>query len=553
MKLIDCYHQLAIDKTRDRLAIGAGLIGFVLFLISILSVRKLVIGPLGLVHSLPLTYYFSICCILCSGFLTIGLRAEKGLRQFVNYLLLLSALWLVPMLLEGTPRFASTYKTIGFIEYIYREGTLNPTNWELFYHNWPGLPVWAAVFWLVTGINTLYPVAQYYPFFLHLGMAGVFFWLFRKAAPRGSINSWYLGGVVYLLANFINQDYLSPQSFAYFLLMIFFTLIIDRQRWLANPDYCTGYKLILLILTSAIVISHFLSSLVAVTTLFIFSYSEKRVFLKLAILSLIILAAWLVFGANTYMEAHFTTHLRTALDPFKSWHANIDNRVQGSPEHILVNKVRILYTAAFAITGLLGWLYGRSCGNQAERRDYTQIAIACIVGAGTFNYGGESFIRVYLFLLLPIAYCFLGFLHKTKLTPVLFIFFMLASPLNLIAHYGSEQVDYVSPGIIQGSDFLARNSPGGYVVGFHQILGNTSHTEAFVPLRGQPFVNTAALRSIPDQSYYLGLGPWETNYRKLFFKDATFVGDVSNWLRADGNSTLFYSNGDISLYYVKTQ
>ena len=76
------------------------------------------LGPLGLIHSLSPPYFVAIVIGTISGFLTVRVKQEQPVLQFLNYGFLLVALWLVPILLEGTPRFASTYKTMGFVEYL---------------------------------------------------------------------------------------------------------------------------------------------------------------------------------------------------------------------------------------------------------------------------------------------------------------------------------------------------------------------------------------------------------------------------------------------------
>lgn len=65
-----------------------------------------------------MAYFAAIFLSLLSGFITIGVKEEKDFLQIFNCIFLLAVLWLIPILLEGTPRFASAYKTIGFVEYI---------------------------------------------------------------------------------------------------------------------------------------------------------------------------------------------------------------------------------------------------------------------------------------------------------------------------------------------------------------------------------------------------------------------------------------------------
>jgi len=542
------------EKIRAAIAVYSSLTALVLLSVGLWQFKGLGLGPFGIIHDFPPVYFLSIFFSLLSGFIAIGVKEEKNFLQIFNYIFLLAALWLIPILWEGTPRFASAYKTIGFVEYIYREGRLEPANWEVFYHNWPGFSIWAAVIWLVTGIEEIYPLVLIYPVFLHLLMLTVLFWLLRQPALKISTpNGWYLGGAIYLLANFINQDYFSPQSMSYYLLGIIITLLINRAQWLINPNRALGYKLIIILLFLTLVISHILSSLVALSLLGVFFFFERKTFYNLVILSLVVLGAWTVYGASVYFNAHITNISKDMFKVEKAWNSNIDNRVKGNPEHILVNKIRIFYAAIFGLCGFIGFLFLIRKKDKKILTDLIKVSSVSVCVAGTFVYGGESFMRAYLLMLLPLALATLGYLEQKKLLAPLCMFCTLAVPFHIIAHYGNEQVDYVSTGIIRGSDFLSRHSTGGYVIGYHQILGNTKYTENFISLTWEQYFEKYLPYRTKEQSYYLGVGPWEKNFWHIFHNDADYIIAIESELRRDKRFVLFYSNGAINLYYVNNK
>lgn len=213
-----------------------------------------------------------------------------------------------------------------------------------------------------------------------------------------------------------------------------------------------------------LVISHILSSLVALCLLVVFFLFQRRIFFNQVLLGLVILGAWTVYGANVYFDAHFINILDDIFRLGKSWESNINNRVAGNPEHILVNKIRFLYAASFALCGLIGLFLTIKKRDKKILNDLLKVSSVSICVAGAFVYGGESFVRAYLLMLLPLTFFCLSYLEQKKLLSTLCIFCILAVPFHIIVHYENEQVDYVSPGIIRGTDFLSSNSAGGYVI-----------------------------------------------------------------------------------------
>ncbi|MGI6129521.1 MAG: hypothetical protein ACOYEO_05450 [bacterium] len=512
---------------------------------------------------------------LVSGFLTTRIKQEKLVLQILNYSFLLVALWLIPIVLQGTPRFASTYKTMGFVEYIYRTGRLNPADWELFYHNWPGFSLLAAAFWITTGIESIYPVALLYPVFMHSLMALVLYWLLREPTQDiGFPNAWYLAGAFYLIANFVNQDYFSPQSVGYFLLSIITVLLVHRKDWLYAQEKMIGYKIALFLLFAALTMTHILSSLVALALFIVFYRFEKETYVNIVLFSIVVLVSWTIYGAVTYFDAHVANIVQDICRLDRVWSANISHRIAGSPEHVLIGQIRIVYAACLGLSGVVGWLFYTNTkikqfaaisirkifrreqvslksvdkNRQQLFLDFLKVSIASLGVSGVLVYGGESFMRAYLLMLIPLAFACISFADPKKRLIWLLLFYILALPFHFIAHYGNELVDYVNPGIIQGSDFLAQHSGGGYVIGHDQILGNPVHTEKFISLAWDQYLDNQTAWFNKGYHIYLSLGPWERNNWWLFQNNPDFVTTMAVKLKKERNSALFYSNGEIDLY-----
>ena len=545
--------KISDEKIMYEIARFCSLAAWILLSISVLLFKDIRFGRFGLIHDLPLLYFVSLFFSLSSGFITMGIKHEKRILQFLNLIFLLTALWLVPTLFEGTPRFASAYKAIGFVEYIYREGKLNSSNWELFYHNWPGFSIFASVLWMFTGPDVIYPIVLYYPFVLHLIMLPVLYLIF-KHTPIGcnAPNGWYLAGVVYFIANFVNQDYFSPQSFAYYLLSIIILLLLERKKWLKNCNRAVGYKIILMLLFVTIVISHILSSLVVLTMFGVFCAFEKTTFKTMLLFSIIVMLAWTIYGAGVYFDTHTSMIIKDIFMLEKAWNANIGNRIKGSPEHIVVNKIRFFYASSFAFIGFIGVISSVKKLEKETLLDLVKVSVVSICVTGAFVYGGESFMRTYLLMLIPMSIFWMGYLCEKKLLPLLLSLCIMALPFHLIAHYGNEEVDYVDIGIIQASDFLAKYCPNGYAVGYEGILGNTKHTDRFITLTWEQCFQEY-LKNKHNENFYFGVGQWERNFHNLFYNDLAFVDIVDIKMKYDKNYTLFYDNGEIKLYHTNTK
>lgn len=544
-------------KGRTIAAYLCSALSYLLLAVFISGESSLRIDSFGLIHSMSLLYYLAMGFSLTSGFIVMSIRQRKTLLQFANILLVLTALWLVPIVLEGTPRFASTYKSIGFVEYIVREGKLNPQNWELFYHNWPGFSLFAAGLWMAADFTEIDGLALVYPFCLQLLVIIALYWLLRQPARQTGVkNGWYLGGLVYLLANFINQDYFSPQSYSYFILIVFIILLVNQEEWFKDRSSAVACKFVLILLFSAVTISHFLSTLVGFGVLLVFLLREHRRYCLFTLLALMIFAAWTVYGGSEYFEAHFASIAESLFKVQNIWDANVENRVQGNDAHILINRVRIFYTASICLFSLLGLVLSlrkKDCAYKNELVLFLKISVVSGGAAGAFIYGGESFMRAFLLLLMPAAFFSLGYLHLRRFWPLVLLFLFLAVPCHLLAHYGNEEIDYISPGVIRGTRFLACHARGGYVTGFDQILGNYIYTERFVSLPWERFEKHHLTREDSDKYFYAGVGPWEDAYWSLLYNQPDHTLAVTGALKYDRQAQRFYDNGDIRLYYLKSQ
>ena len=114
----------------------------------------------GLVSSLPPAYYLGLICLpLASGVEWLRGRRASTKSIVLHVVLFALIVWLTPLVLEGTPRFRTSYVNFGYVDPVLRGVGLLPGRF--IYHNWPLFPVAMAALVQVTGISPLLLMAVF--------------------------------------------------------------------------------------------------------------------------------------------------------------------------------------------------------------------------------------------------------------------------------------------------------------------------------------------------------------------------------------------------------
>ena len=123
------------------------------------------------------------------------------------------------------PSYSWTYKHFGVVDYIQRFGAVDQSI--DIYHNWPG--AFALVAWLndVTGTDTT-SVALWFPVLVQLAIAYAVYHLCRSR----DMPVWTSLVAAYLAhaANWVAQDYMSPQAIAFTLGIVVLALLLSSTR-----------------------------------------------------------------------------------------------------------------------------------------------------------------------------------------------------------------------------------------------------------------------------------------------------------------------------------
>jgi hypothetical protein len=384
------------------------------------------------------------------------------------------------------PVFSVAWRHAGITDYIIRHRSVDP-NLDA-YFSWPGFFGLSA---LVTKVAALpSPVALIRwapPFFnlLYLAPLAVIF----KSATSDKRTLW-LGLWFFYTTNWISQDYFSPQAFAYFAYLVVLGILLKWFRTkkaesspapvelghpedpeVRAPEASTGYErvlaaTVLILAFAAIVPSHQLTPfalLLGVALLVLFRQVTLR---GLPTLMAVLIGTWISYMTVTFLAGH----LGLVFDPLglrESAAVNVERRLQGSPEHLVVVYARVAMTAVVWSLAALGAM-------RVRRRFKSYFAYLILVAAPfplllLQPYGGEMLLRLYL-LVLPFCSLFVAglFASRSSNSPpsaakaclaALLSFFLLAG--FLLARYGNETIDRLTSEEIEAVSELYEVAPTG--------------------------------------------------------------------------------------------
>jgi len=428
-------------------------------------------GDLGLITIMPITHLVAIAILTISFIITImaDKKSEKLLfiHIFILILYLFASATIIDSIIAGPgSRMRWAYMNYGFADYVIRNDILNPRL--IWYHNWPVFIIYIALLNIVSSLSTA-TIINSFPLFPNLLFLIPLYAIMKNLA--NSINQTWLSIWIFYIANWIGQDYLSPQCFAFFIylvlsLILFKFFLVYENQGLAFSRL-SEISAVIIILFASLAFGHMLTSIIFIdifVTMYILKMHNRS---PLLLLLSIILVSWISYGAILYFEKFFAYFISESLNFDLIFARNIGSRTHGSPGHILVTMIMLSYSALIFLMALIGYYISRIQNININKNNAIAIILISIsFVAGLVSYGGEVVMRVYFFSLILLAY--LGsYLILSKRTFIIFMIFLIAiaPTLNIISTYGNEKMQYISPGEIMGADFLYENADKGYIVG----------------------------------------------------------------------------------------
>jgi hypothetical protein len=440
------------------------------------------IGDYGLLDRFPIAFYAALL-VLLAGFLVTLRRAGTAPWWPLTYCVaMLLALKAPPGVLYDSVRYAWASKHDDVIARLLSEGTVHPhltlSGGMSAYDQWPGFFSLNAALIRAFGIEGAFVYTNWAPVAFGLLMLPVLVLIYRTFT-----DDWRLVWTavwIFQLANWVGQDYLAPQAFAYLVFLSVFAVVVRhfvrpgsagrlRERSLLDPAAAsvppsTGRwqravgVAVLAPLIAAVNASHQLTPVMLCMTLMALCLTRRYRNIGLLVVTGIIMIIWdLTMGRVLFLDTLGT--LRNSLGDLlqNSRPGFAGNPTGPGPE--LVGHANILMVL------VLGTLAGAAV---LLRRRLTHSALPLLLAAvapvplfAVNDYGGEMLFRVYLFGLPGTAFFAAAALVPARARAgrarrAARLAAPVALPVSLLAllagflpsYYGKEGMQYAPPGEI---------------------------------------------------------------------------------------------------------
>lgn len=479
------------------------------------SMRRLIGGQLALVAALavgfairaasqvsvPVESDWGLAAVLPFGFwlglitlnllMVITISASRPQRTLLSLLLgsLVVTLYGAPMFASGTPRGEVAWRHLGIVGELTGSGGIDPTIDA--YFNWPGFFAGLAGVIESTGINaqTIALVAPIVNVLMWLGVVAVIVRSFTSDTRHLWLSLW-----LFALGNWIDQDYLSPQAFAFFLYLALLGVVLTTlsarptvplraatsfggflggiRIWWAHrepvePDAnrrVAGLALAVL-LGVTIVISHQLTPFALMASLVMLTVTGRMWSPGLVVIIGLVLVMWLDTGASTYLSGHPVLMVDGSPNAVA---AGLKERLNGSQGHVMVGAIRTALMVSMWGLALLGFVKLWRRGRRDIRPFVLLVALFFMIPAQ--SYGGEMVLRVGLFSLPFTAYLMAALLlprsgrFSLSIKALILTLCLVVSLSTVIARYGNVRFDMFTRGEIDGAQELYRLAPANAVL-----------------------------------------------------------------------------------------
>jgi len=589
----------------DRTLIGHAVIigdAAALWAASLAHTRVGLVSGIGLVAGLPSSYYLTLALLVAGFAWAVADRRSRPALLALYTIALIAVLHGTTAVLYPEPRYAWVYKHLGVISYLTAHGAANR---EIdIYNNWPGFFALNAWFSRVTGWGPMGYTAWAQVGFELLNVTAIVFCL--RGLTRDARLIW-VACWIFICANWLGQDYLSPQAFGFFEAMIVIGLVIRcaprhwppttrlgrwwtrlLERWSARlhvavPDTARSVApvrapaalLLGAVSFGAVVVSHQLTPFVVITLVaaLVVIRRARPVWLPLAMAALT--TGWLWF-AWPFVSRHFSLFSigrETNAHPqgFQTYAA-----LPGVRAVDLSKLVLIAIVAMLAVVGL--WLSVRA---RQPGGFVAALVVAPAAAAIVQSYGGEGWLRAVLFALPWLAFLAAGACLRWRLVGITASWWRwlvmatvsaaLIGPF-VFAYFGQETMNYMSRDDVAVNRWYEKHTPAGSVIAFvasnAPVRLGARYASLSIDDGGTTVTNLATfphdtfreadaaryadlLRSQRGTGAYLVISPSQTHYLTYYgLVRPGWVGELHAALLGSGRFRLVYRNGSAEVFQV---
>jgi hypothetical protein len=548
-----------------------------------LANARLKLDGLGLLHSLSGAYYLGLIGLGLASAIEWRRRPSRAALVLAYVIAFLVLVWLTPYVLEGTPRFRTSYLSYGYVDPVVRGQGLLP---RLFvYHNWPLFPIAMAGLQRVTSLSptalmAFFPTVMMVLYLVPLSALmlmvsdrtwpGLGHWPASDRRRLGADGGWVAGLWVFVVFQWTNQDYFSPQALAFLFYLGFLVVLAHvALRRDGRVDRLTGAATLLLF--TLIVATHVLSALVALFVMAGLTLTRQLRRPTLLLLCLLLFVAWQAYAAAPFYEFYGHRLLQTVFAAGDFLQTNVSGRISGSGAHLTVSRARVGVTAvvfALGLAALLSHLRRPRLRNPAalwrslspELRFPLALFVATVLVGPVSVYGGEMLIRTELFSLPPLAMMIAATANRRRVMAAVAGTIMIMAPVHILTHYGNELYDYVSPGELAGYRYIADHlAPakiyGGFPGGGFLRSASLRWRNSTVPSAKSPPTALDFLQPADHHwdtargGIYAVFSRGDVAAATLFYDQPRLIGALQRLVAADPHFRAVYVTPDYSIYH----
>lgn len=480
------------------------------------------IGGLGLISAMPLSAFFAIVIMIVSFFVTVTQSTDRKFLLLFQIAAITFALHGAGAIVAEEPRFPTAYVHAGFVDFISRTGETAPMLDARM--AWPGFFALFAFVGKAAGITDLTTILNWTPLLSNLLYLLPFVLILRQVVA--TTRARWFAALLFILVQWIQQDYFSPQGFTFALYLAFVAILL---RWfgkveprtkpmpakgpirkmlarldsmlpgeLANTGTFRADKLLMLLMLIALLFaataSHQITPFMMLGVLAAFLL-VKRTTLTWALpffFGLVVLA-WISYQTVGFWQGNMESIFGGIGRLLENLQRGTGDRIDGSdPVHALVLQTRLGICATVLLLAAAGLL-------RRLRRgvfDRAALVLLCVpvLAMALQSYGGEMGLRVYMFMLpgacLLAAYAFFPNLpadsgdateetvpfrqrnvrFNPRVTKIISIVLaacvaLALSMAFLVARYGNEKFERVTTGEVAAMRYVyAHDKPSARVL-----------------------------------------------------------------------------------------
>lgn len=445
--------------------------------------------------------------LLFGGFLASLYRGLPGWVlgiYLVTYIVLIHGM---PAVLYGTLRYSWAYKHVGIVDYIQRYGSIDTTlDAGQIYQNWPGFFAGGALLAELSGNYDMLRIASWAPVVFNLLSVLLLRFVFRSLTRNHTLI--WLALMLFLLINWVGQDYFSPQAVGFILYMAMIGLMLRPMSRLAMIG-----PFVLII--AAVAVTHQITPMMMMMAVVALVVLRRTSGWYLPVVAFALVATWAFTGARDYTLPN--------MQELASEFGNVvDNADQTLEKASAVTGTALIVVwggrSTVAIAGLLSgfglWANRHKQGTKGAddgldlRGTAAMLVLLPAVLVVTTGFGGEVLFRAFLFAspfiaILAAETCLShdgrGFPFRSLVAAGIII--AMITPGFLLGYFGKEQQNYFPPEEVEASSWVYTHAPPGSLL----VEGSPNYPARFinyedftyVPLDSEPEYSIRKLLADP--------------------------------------------------------